>query len=393
MSTTENEDYFYSYGEDSPSLPATPAWKLELINKKKKSVTSSSFSHFDRPRKALQLVEERDRRPSVTSPTKTKDIINFFNKSTDVAPPNLSPKRSFHNSTQRHPVSKPVIKTEPKTSHGMPDRLSAPPGRPANSHTGQVSCVTRPAIVHPIRTLSCGVAEGRAGRINKCEQPYRGTVTLAETQDKPGFGLDQIVELNTACLSDDGEDTIGQYKVIWSESGQTACDRYSAEEEEDFVFGDPMGEDKRLFVSNGRNEVDNARVAGVGARLYRGRQANKKNIGRGLSGNGAGDSDGMMGSGGESDSSEEIHYGPGFVSRLKSRYMSVALRGSPRGSLGKLRRTASLEDFLEIDKNRDEEEVELQQPHTLVSQFNRHSVSVPTSTSSTNSIVAAKVQL
>merc|ERR1719317_804412 len=61
----------------------------------------------------------------------------------------------------------------------------------------------------------------------------------------------------------------------------------------------------------------------------------------------------MMGSGGESDSSEEIHYGPGFVSRLKSRYMSVALRGSARGSLGTLRRTASLEDFLEIDKNRD----------------------------------------
>jgi hypothetical protein len=32
--------------------------------------------------------------------------------------------------------------------------------------------------------------------------------------------------------------------------------------------------------------------------------------------------------------------------------MSVALRGSARGSLGSLRRTASLEDFLEIDKIR-----------------------------------------
>jgi hypothetical protein len=68
----------------------------------------------------------------------------------------------------------------------------------------------------------------------------------------------------------------------------------------------------------------------------------------------------MMGSGGESDSSEEIHYGPGFVSRLKSRYMSVALRGSStRGSLmGSLRRSASLEDFLEIDKSRPDMEEE-----------------------------------
>ena len=57
----------------------------------------------------------------------------------------------------------------------------------------------------------------------------------------------------------------------------------------------------------------------------------------------------------ESDSStEEIHYGPGFVSRLKSRYMSVALRSSTRVSL---RRTASLENFLEKDKGDDHVEL------------------------------------
>merc|ERR1711892_1021269 len=84
---------------------------------------------------------------------------------------------------------------------------------------------------------SCGAAEGRTGRSNKCEQPYRGTVTRRQTeQDKPGFGLDEIIELSTDFLSDDGEDTIGQYKVIWSESGQTACDRYTAEEQSEFVF-------------------------------------------------------------------------------------------------------------------------------------------------------------
>jgi len=118
-----------------------------------------------------------------------------------------------------------------------------------------------------------------------------------------------------------------------------------------------MGEeDRRLFLSNGRSEAD-PRGFGVGARLQRSKivaAANKRHAGRDrLNGSGGGDSDGMMGSGGESDSSEEIHYGPGFVSRLKSRYMSVALRGSARGSLGTLRRTASLEDFLELERTKD----------------------------------------
>ena len=84
------------------------------------------------------------------------------------------------------------------------------------------------------------------------------------------------------------------------------------------------------------------------------------------------DSDGTLGSSGnESDSSEELHSGPGFVSRLKSRYMSVALRGST-GLYGKtaaghrkrtnLRRTASLEDFLEQEKN--DEKLEIQEAVT-----------------------------
>ena len=127
-----------------------------------------------------------------------------------------------------------------------------------------------------------------------------------------------------------------------------------------------MGEEKRLYITNSaRGGVDTAPSAagygGVGSRLL---QRNKNIGGKRLSApggsvingrdnlnGGAGDSDGMMGSGGESDSSEEIHYGPGFVSRLKSRYMSVALRGSARGGLGTLRRTASLEDFLDLTES------------------------------------------
>ena len=74
-------------------------------------------------------------------------------------------------------------------------------------------------------------------------------------------------------------------------------------------------------------------------------------------GKGGLDSDGTsLGSGGDSDSSEEIHYGPGFVNKLKSRYLSVALRSSGPGRPS-LRRTASLEDFL--DKDKDDNQIEL----------------------------------
>lgn len=66
----------------------------------------------------------------------------------------------------------------------------------------------------------------------------------------------------------------------------------------------------------------------------------------------------------DSDSSEgEIHYGPGFVSRLKSRYMSAALRSSSNSANGSLRRTASLEDFL--DKDKEEVSIELE-PKAMV---------------------------
>ena len=59
----------------------------------------------------------------------------------------------------------------------------------------------------------------------------------------------------------------------------------------------------------------------------------------------------------DSDSSEDLQYGPGFVSKLKSRYMSAAFKSSATSGL---RRTASLEDFLEKDK--EEVSIELNQP-------------------------------
>ena len=75
MSSMKKRELLFSSTEESPSLPATPAWKLELINKKKKSVTSASFSHFDRSRKVTDVGPKGS---SLTSPTKTN--CRWFNK-------------------------------------------------------------------------------------------------------------------------------------------------------------------------------------------------------------------------------------------------------------------------------------------------------------------------
>ncbi|XP_015113629.1 uncharacterized protein LOC107038841 [Diachasma alloeum] len=53
----------------------------------------------------------------------------------------------------------------------------------------------------------------------------------------------------------------------------------------------------------------------------------------------------------ESDSSEELQYGPGIVNKLKSKYLNLTLRetNKTRGSVQRFRRAASLEDLLDCD--------------------------------------------
>lgn len=69
-----------------------------------------------------------------------------------------------------------------------------------------------------------------------------------------------------------------------------------------------------------------------------------------------------------SDSSEELQYGPGIVKRLKSKYLSMTLRESgSRPSLSSMRRAASLENLL------DEEPVIKQADNNKTSQFVKRS--------------------
>ena len=55
-----------------------------------------------------------------------------------------------------------------------------------------------------------------------------------------------------------------------------------------------------------------------------------------------------------------LRYFIGFVSRLKSKYMSAALKSATGSTSFGLRRTASLEEFL--DKDKEEVSIELNQP-------------------------------
>lgn len=61
----------------------------------------------------------------------------------------------------------------------------------------------------------------------------------------------------------------------------------------------------------------------------------------------------------QSDSSEELQYGPGIVNKLKSKYLSMTLRDnqkhSSRPSLANLRRATSLENMLDDDTNRSQD--------------------------------------
>ncbi|XP_033229178.1 uncharacterized protein LOC117180786 [Belonocnema kinseyi] len=55
----------------------------------------------------------------------------------------------------------------------------------------------------------------------------------------------------------------------------------------------------------------------------------------------------------ESDSSEELQYGPGIVNKLKSKYLNLTLRetNKSRGSVQRFRRAASLEDLLDCEED------------------------------------------
>ncbi|XP_076232595.1 protein phosphatase 1-binding protein bifocal [Calliopsis andreniformis] len=71
---------------------------------------------------------------------------------------------------------------------------------------------------------------------------------------------------------------------------------------------------------------------------------------------------------GESDSSEELQYGPGIVNKLKSKYLNLTLRemNKSRVTVQRFRRAASLEDLLDCDDEPGEKNVRKYAKRTTV---------------------------
>ncbi|XP_043469782.1 uncharacterized protein LOC122503345 [Leptopilina heterotoma] len=76
----------------------------------------------------------------------------------------------------------------------------------------------------------------------------------------------------------------------------------------------------------------------------------------------------------ESDSSEELQYGPGIVNKLKSKYLNLTLRetNKNRGSVQRFRRAASLEDLLDCEDDPPEKTIKRFTKKNVVTKAERY---------------------
>lgn len=303
--------------EDETLNTIIPAWKLEIIKNRAGNKSSASFSHYDRTRTVRpQPQTESGQNEAV----KTQDIIKFFNKSTDGST-RLSSSRSFScGQHQRQGWAASGVGTRDRREQQAP--ASSPGRRDRDSGTGMWSGDSEPGPVQQRRQpdddsgVSCVSSPARPG-CGTGGQRSPGAPWLSRDQADPGV----TVESRQQTRRRQGQGHIQRslsFSVLREFPGTGLEDDTGSESEVmslergSYLEPDMMGEDTRLYISNNTGPGA-VRLAGggVGARLYRGQRQGGRRTG------GDGDSDGMMGSGGESDSSEEIHYGPGFVSRYE----------------------------------------------------------------------------
>ena len=293
--------------EDEPPNTLIPAWKLEIIKNRARKKSSASFSHYDRARTVRPQPESGQ-----TEAVKTQEIIKFFNKSTDGST-RLSSSRSFScGRHQRQGWTATGVGTidereqqAPASSPGRRDRDSG-----AGMWSGDSEPAARAAQQQPDDDSSVS-SPARPGT----EQPSPGAPWLSRDQADPGVTVSgqekhrrQTGHIQRSLSFSVLREFPGPETELEDDTGSES--EVMSLERGSYLAPSVMEEDTRLYISNNTGPGA-VRLAGggVGARLYRGQRQGGRRTG------GDGDSDGMMGSGGESDSSEEIHYGPGFVSR------------------------------------------------------------------------------
>ena len=327
----------FTSAEDADVRREIPAWKLEIIKNRKKHImmkTSASFSSYDHSSRRDEM--SRDARDeNIDSAVKTKDIIKRFNQTTDGTRVSLSSSQSFSVGQRRQSVIAAEIRSREyhhqagagdsgmwcretvghrqvhTRSHCISGELEE-----SGVWTQDVSqCDAGPAAArHTLQSALSRSLTHNSDRSVHHQQQHQHHHHQGGRGERAG-GVSRSVSFSVIRdhRSDDSEDdddvSLGQDTGDNNRYLPTLHPRPASSVSAGVImFDQKMGEDTRLYISSGPGERSGRAGAG-GARLYRDRRQ------RGRCAD-TGDSDGMMGSGGESDSStEEIHYGPGFVSR------------------------------------------------------------------------------
>ncbi|XP_020282331.1 protein zds1 [Pseudomyrmex gracilis] len=147
-------------------------------------------------------------------------------------------------------------------------------------------------------------------------------------------------------LCSDAEDVVNSAPAKFPDTTERKSLDYHTDENEDAASRtSDGGKLSRTRMSETNENEIRAVVTGRGMDLFGGQKINPSKERVALPSR-ASNEDAM-----ESDSSEELQYGPGIVNKLKSKYLNLTLRetNKSRVSVQRFRRAASLEDLLDRD--------------------------------------------
>nr|XP_012224217.1 PREDICTED: uncharacterized protein LOC105673269 [Linepithema humile]XP_012224224.1 PREDICTED: uncharacterized protein LOC105673269 [Linepithema humile] len=174
--------------------------------------------------------------------------------------------------------------------------------------------------------------------------------TTADFASSVAYNMRLEVDLS---LCSDAEDVVNGAPTKYADTSERKLSEYVGDENEDTPRSTPDGKLSRATVrmnesneraSSQRDEI-RAVISGRGKSSHGRSVRTSKELSRMAPLNRTSNEDG------ESDSSEELQYGPGIVNKLKSKYLNLTLRetNKSRASVQRFRRAASLEDLLDRD--------------------------------------------
>lgn len=178
------------------------------------------------------------------------------------------------------------------------------------------------------------------------------TVVATAADFASSVACNMRLEVDSSFCSD-AEDVVNGAPTKSADTSERKSSEYIGDENEDTSRSTPDGKLLRTTVrmnesneraSSQRDEI-RAVISGRGKSSHGRNIRTSRELSRTTPLNRTSNEDG------ESDSSEELQYGPGIVNKLKSKYLNLTLRetNKSRASVQRFRRAASLEDLLDRD--------------------------------------------